>query len=318
MIQKLNHFPVTLFSVVMGVVGVGLAWRRASLVWGLPLWPFQVFFWIGLVTFVVLLVLYGLKWVAHPASARAEIAHPVRMTFVPTITTSLILLAVAAQDLMPTFATIAWWVGAVGQLLMTVLVMSAWSRRRDIGLEQLTPAWLIPVVGNIVTPLGAERIGSPELAWFSFGIGMVFWVGLLPLLLHRVLLHDPGLPTKLLPSLAIFAAPPAVGSLSWQALGGKADDPFSRILFGGAIMFVVLLVAQLPSLRTVPFSVPYWAYTFPLAATSTAALTMAQANQSVVYDVLAGLLLGTVTLLVLVIGALTLRAAGKGHLLRPE
>jgi hypothetical protein len=59
----------------------------------------------------------------------------------------------------------------------------------------------------VITPLAATEIGSLELAWFAFGVGMVFWLALLPLMLHRVLLYDHPLPAKLLPTLAIFVAP---------------------------------------------------------------------------------------------------------------
>ena len=40
---RLEHLPVALFSAVMGLGGVSLAWRRAALVWGVPEWPHLVF-----------------------------------------------------------------------------------------------------------------------------------------------------------------------------------------------------------------------------------------------------------------------------------
>ena len=133
-------------------------------------------------------------------------------------------------------------------------VLSAWFSRPDIGPTAMTPAWFIPVVGNVITPLAAAQLGSVELAWFAFGVGIVFWLGLLPLLLQRVLLHDPPLPAKLLPTIAIFIAPPAVAMLSWQALTGVADGPVVRVLYAAAMVFVVLLLAQVPRLRRLPFA----------------------------------------------------------------
>ena len=143
---------------------------------------------------------------------------------------------------------------------------------------------------------------------------------LLPLVLQRLLLHDGGLPDKLLPTLAILIAPPAVAMLAWQSLTGEVGDPVGRILYAAAMFFVILLAVQFGRLRRVPFALPYWAYTFPLAAASAAAVTVAgsDAVSGVAYDVVAVLLLTASTVLVLVVATLTLRAAGRGQICVPE
>ncbi len=308
---RLEHLPITLFSTVMGLGGLALAWRRAAHVWALPDWTWQILFWVAVAVFALITTLYAAKWARHAGAARAELRHPVRMTFAPTITISLLILATAGQDLVPTAARVAWWVGALGQLALTLAVVTAWFGRADITHNVVTPAWLIPVVGNILTPLAAARLGSVDLAWFAFGIGAIFWVGLFPLLLQRVLLHEQPLPGKLLPTLAIFIAPPAVGLLSWQSLTGQVDDPLGRILYAGALAFTALLLAQAARLHRIPFALPYWAYSFPLAAASAAAITMADARGGLGYTIVAGVLLTVTTVLVVVVAALTVRAAAR-------
>ncbi len=315
---RLAHLPVTLFSTVMGLGGLTLAWRRAAHVWDLPQWPWQLLFWAALGTFVLIAGLYAAKWVRHPAAARAELRHPVRMTFAPTITISLLILATAGQDLITPVARVAWWVGAIGQIALTLAVMTAWFGRADITHNVVTPAWLIPVVGNIITPLAAERLGSLDVAWFAFGVGVIFWAGLFPLLLQRVLLHEQPLPGKLLPTLAIFIAPPAVGLLSWQALTGHVDDALGRILYAGTLVFVAFLFAQAARLHSIPFALPYWAYSFPLAAASAAAIAMAGARGGAGYHVLGAILLTVTTVLVVWVAALTVRAAARRQICIPE
>ncbi len=302
----------------MGIGGLSLAWRRAGRVWDLPAWPAQALFWVALAVFVVVAVLYALKWVRHSEAAMAELRHPIRMTFAPTITIAILVLATAGQDLLPGVARAGWWVGTLGHLALTVAVLSAWFGRADIAIGQMTPAWFIPIVGNVLPPLAAGEIGSIDLAWFSFGVGLVFWTALLPLLLHRLLLHETPMPSKLLPTLAIFIAPPSVALLSWGSLTGTIEDPVGRILFAAAMMFVVLLLAQVRRLRAVPFALPYWAYSFPLAAASAAAVAMAGVQASVLYDVVGAVLLAATTVLVIAVGALTLLAAQRGQLLVPE
>jgi tellurite resistance protein len=317
-VHPLAHLPVTLFASVMGLGGLSLAWRLAGKVWDLPQWPAMTLLALATTAFLVIGTLYALKWARHPAPARAELRDPVRMTFAPTLTISMLVLATAGQDVAPALASALWWVGALGHLAATLAVLSVWFSRPDIGHGAVTPAWFIPVVGNVITPLAAAQLGSVELAWFTFGVGVVFWLGLLPLVLQRVLLHDPPLPAKLLPTIAIFMAPPAVVLLSWQALTGVVDGPVSRILYSAAMVFVLLLLAQVPRLRSLPFALPSWAYTFPLAAASAAAISMAGARPQVVYDVVAILLLAGTTVLVLAVSALTLGAAARHRICVPE
>lgn len=315
---SLRHLPVTLFAAVMGLGGAALAWRRAARVWGISELPFQVFLALAVLAFLVIGVAYAAKWLAHPAAARAELGHPIRMAFVPTLTIAILILATALSELAPTLASVLWWIGAVGHLAATVAVLSAWFARADIGAAHVTPAWFIPIVGNVITPLAAPAVGSVDFAWFAFGVGVTFWVGLLPLLLQRVLTHDQPLPPRLLPTIAIFIAPPAVIQLSWQSLTGAVDDPLGRVLYAAAMMFVVLLLAQLPRLRALPFALPFLAFTFPLAAGAAAAVAMAGARPGAAYDVVAVALLALATVVVLTVVALTVRLAARGQLLVPE
>ena len=315
---RLPHFPVSLFASVMGVGGLSLAWRRAAGVLSWPVAVAQGLFWAAAALFLGLLVVYLAKWVKHPEAARAELRHPIRMAFVPTITIAILILATAGQDLMPPVAKVAWWVGAIGHLALTAVTLSAWFTRRDIGAGMITPAWFIPVVGNVITPLAAPTLGSMELAWFAFGVGMTFWVALLPLLLQRVLTHEQPLAPKLTPTLAIFVAPPAVAMLSWQSLTGRLDDPPARILFSAALGFLVLLALQLPLLRTIPFAVPAWAYTFPLAAAAAATLAVAGDRHQAFSTALAIAVLALATVVVTGVAVLTGRAALRGQICIPE
>ncbi|MBM6399332.1 SLAC1 anion channel family protein [Phycicoccus sonneratiae] len=315
---SLAHLPVTLFASVMGVGGLSLAWRRAARTWAVPQWPAQVLLALAAATFLVVGAAYALKWVRFPAAARAELRHPVRMTFAPTLTVSLLVLATAGRDVAPGVASVLWWLGAVGHLAATFAVLGAWSARTDIGPAAVTPAWFVPVVGNVVAPLAAAEVGSVEVAWFAFGVGVVFWLALLPLVLHRLLLHDSPLPERLLPTVAILAAPPAVSLLAWQALTGTADGPVVRILGAATLAFVLLLAAHLPRLRRLPFGLPWWAYTFPLAAAAAAAVSVAGTRPQVGYDVVAAGLLVVATVVVVGVAGLTVRTATRREICRPE
>lgn len=314
----LRHIPVPLFASVMGLGGLALAWRRAAVVWELPTWPFHVLLGVAGVVFILVAAAYLGKLVRHPDAVRADLTHPIRMAFVPTITISLLILATGLTDLAPDLARVLWWIGAVGHLVATLYVISAWFGRRDITRDTMTPAWLIPIVGNVVTPLAAPAVGNLELAWFSFGVGAIFWLGLWPMLLNRVLVHDNPLPAKLTPTIAIFLAPPSVVALSWQSLTGSLADPVGIVLHATAVFFALLLLTQVPRLMRLPFSLPILAYTFPVATVATVTVAMAGATGSGFHTALAVIALVAATGIVLGAVGRVAWAAAQGQIFRPE
>lgn len=314
----IRHVPVPLFAAVMGMGGLALAWRRATFAWALPDWPWHILLGLAGLMFIAISLAYLAKLIRHADAVIEDLNHPIRMAFVPTITISLLILATGLSEIAPSFASGLWWVGAVGHLAATIHVIGSWFRRPDISPTVMTPAWLIPVVGNVVTPLAAPAVGNLELAWFSFGIGVIFWLGLWPLLLQRVLTHDTPLPEKLTPTIAIFLAPPSVIALSWQSLTGHLADPFGLIMHGAAVFFGFLLLAQIPKLRTIPFSLPILAYTFPVATVATVTVGMAAVTGSGFHTALGVIALAIATVVVLgAVGRVGI-AAVKGQIFQPE
>lgn len=317
-VQPIRNFPVQLFAGVMGLGGLSLAWRRAAAAWGLPAWTWQALLWLSCIAFVVVAGGYLAKLARFPQAVRADLTHPMRMVFVPTITISMLILAAGLADAAHGLASVLWWAGALGHLVATVYVIGTWFNRPDITRDAMTPAWLIPIVGNVVTPLAAPKVGDMGVAWFSFGGGVIFWLGLWPMLLNRILVHDNPLPPKLAPTLTIFLAPPSMIALSWQALTGVEVDPVVVILHDAAVFLSLLLCAQLHKLVKLPFALPVLAYTFPSAALASITVAMAGATGSGFHTAVATIALAAATLITLGAVGRVAFAAVRGDIFRPE
>lgn len=315
---RLAHFPVTFFAVVMGVAGLSLAWQRAAALLGAPAAVGQGLFWLSVALYAVVLAAYAAKAVRFSQAVRSELHHPVRLAFVPTSTIALLLLATAGQEIVPGPARAMWWIGAFGQLALTLYVVSAWISRSTFGTQHVNPAWFIPVVGLMVVPLAGVRFGPLDLVSFFFSVGMLFWLGMLPMVLSRLFVHEHPLPHQLLPTLAVLIAPPAVGLLSWLKLhGGELDIP-ARMLFDVAVFFALLFVAQAGRLRRIPFFLSWWAYSFPLAALGVATTVMATQVGGAGLVAGAWTLLGAVTALVAMLLVRTAVAVARGRICVPE
>lgn len=317
--SRLSHFPVTFFATVMGLAGLSLAWSRASAVIDVPERVGEVLFWISLAVYVAVLAAYLAKLVRHPRAVREELAHPVRLSFVPTITIALLLVATAGQHTATALAEAMWWAGAGGQLVLTLYVLSAWINRPIFALEHVTPAWFIPVVGLVVVPLAGVQYADLELSWFFFAVGVTFWIPLLAMVLSRLFVHDRPVPPRLLPTLAVLIAPPAVATVAYLRLVPEGSDgPVPRLLYYVALFFALLFLAQVNQLRKLPFFLSWWAYSFPFAALTVATAVMADAIGGWFFTTATWILLTAVSALVTLLVVRTAAGMIRGQICVPE
>jgi tellurite resistance protein len=143
----LEHVPVPLFAVVMGVCGLGLVWRKAHHVLSVPkasatpCWsPRQA---------------YSPRSPAVPGqgdppprTVAAEFSHPIRANFFPAVSISILLLSRAALSLGQTPALVLWGLGTAIHLGFTILLVRRWIvRNQDISTP--IPPGSFPLVGNI-------------------------------------------------------------------------------------------------------------------------------------------------------------------------
>ncbi len=75
------------------------------------------------------------------------------------------------------------------------------------------------------------------------------------IIFNRIIFHMP-LPVKLLPTLFILIAPPAVGFLSYINLTGELDA-FAHVLYNFALFLTILLLSQLPRFARLPFFISW-------------------------------------------------------------
>lgn len=272
--SRIRLFPVSFFSIIMGLAGFAIAAQRAEEVFAFPSGVGQGGAWFSAVLFVLMAAAYGIKLLRFPEEVVKELNHPIKLSFFPTISIGLILLSVAFRAEIPILSFWLFTLGAPLQLGFTLFVMSRWISHTHFEVHHSNPSWFIPVVGNILVPIAATSHGQSEIGWFFFSIGVVFWLVLLTIIINRVIFHNP-LPDKLAPTFFILIAPPAVGFVSYLKLTGGLDG-FARVLFYTALFTVLLLAALHRKFRGIKFFLSWWAYSFPMAAFAIASMLMFQ------------------------------------------
>jgi tellurite resistance protein len=302
--MRIAHYPVTFFAVGMGMMGLVLSIRAAEHAYSWSNTGSTAALFLAVAMLLAVAIGYLAKALNHFAEVKAEWNHPVRIAFFPAISISLLLLSAALLDQMPQIAHAVWLSATALQGVLALSVIGAWIGHRPFQQGQLTPAWFIPAVGNVIVPLAGARLGYMEVSWLFFSGGLIFWLVLLTLVMNRLMFHDP-LPGRMVPTLMILVAPPAVAFTAWLRLTGDVGH-FGHFLLSVAYVFALLVTTQLPKFRTMPFALSWWALSFPLAALSIASFGYAQAIGS---DAHRHIGLGLLALLVAVVVGLIARTA---------
>ncbi len=264
--NSLEFFPINMFALIMGLGGFTIATHQLERLIGLNpvISTISVLVTSGLLA--LFLALYAYKIVRYPAAVQAEWNNPVKLSFFPTISISLLILSACYLVPNKQISFWLWSTGTVLQFITAFAVIRFWIRKEHFKEQHLNPAWFIPAVGNIFVPIAGAAHGYIEVSWFFFSFGLLFWLILQTIIFNRLIFHTP-LPEKLLPTLFILIAPPSVGFLSYTTLTSHGFlDPFAHFLYYGALVMFLLLLSKFGQLARLRFSLSWWAYSFPMAA----------------------------------------------------
>ncbi len=269
---RLNNFPISFFSIILGLTGFSIAFQKVEEIIQLPFHLSGFFVWFTVAVFFLLTVVYLYKFIKLPQEVKNEFNHPIKLNFFPTFPISFLLLSIAFLGVDNDISKYMWFTGVITLFFVTVKILSIWMEKDKFQITHMSPAWFIPPVGSMVVPVSGVSHYSHEPLWFFFSLGLMFWVILLIIFFNRIIFHNP-LPNKLLPTLFILIAPPAIGFISYVKLTGEVNE-FARILYYFALFLTILLFSQYKMFKKIEFFLSWWAYSFPLSAISIASILM--------------------------------------------
>ncbi|MBN2867005.1 MAG: SLAC1 anion channel family protein [Thiotrichales bacterium] len=307
--NRLAYFPASFFGMIMGITGTSIAYKATEPFWQTGALMGQGLLYLVTALFAILSIAYFLKIVRFPKEVLVELKHPIKMNFVPAISISMLLLSIGYENIgQHQLSFWLWSIGATAQLALTLWVLYNWVHHDFFVPEHSNPAWFIPIVGNIVVPIAGVHHAVIDISWFFFSIGLIFWLTLQAILLNRIIFHAP-LVERLVPTLFILIAPPAVGFISYVGLNGGEVNQFAKVLYFFALFLTLLMAVSFSKFRKLNFALSWWAYTFPLAAMSIASFLMAKKSGFVIYQGIGIAVLSVLSLMVLWFGFKTLQAA---------
>lgn len=300
--------PPAIFPPILGLFGLGIAWRRGQGTFGIPEAPVEGYLGAVSLLFLFALMAYGAKVFFRPQVLTEDFRTLPGRAGLAALTMSLMMLAAV---LVPYAPRLAAWLLAGGVVLHALVALSA--LRLYLGgpeeARQVTPVMHLTFVGLINAPLAAVPLGMTLVAegilWYALAAAAIVWAaGLKPLLSGTA-------PAPLRPLQAIHLAAASLLGTAAHLLGyatlGNALALFSALLF-------LLLVARARWLTEAGFSGFWSAFTFPIAAFAGVLFLSAESLGSEPVRTVAGLVLIAATLIIPPIAFRVMQLWAKGIL----
>jgi tellurite resistance protein len=300
--------PPAIFPPILGLLGLGIAWRRGQDAFGIPGAPVEGLLGAVTLLFLFALAAYGAKAAMRPRVLTEDFRTLPGRAGLAALTMSLMMLAAV---LLPYAPRLAAWVLA-GGVVLHAMVAAAALRIFMAGPEearQVTPVMHLTFVGLINAPLAAVPLGMTSVAtaifWYALAAALAVWALALRPLLWGVF------PPPLRPLQAIhLAAASLMGS--GAHLLGYANLGHAFTLFSAALFAVLLL--RLRWLTEAGFSGFWSAFTFPIAAFAGLLFMTSESLGSEAVRTAAGLVLIAGTLVIPPIAFKVMQLWAKGVL----
>lgn len=309
---KLPLVPASFFGMVLGLVGLGSSWRAAHAAWGLPSLVGEGIMLVAVVAWAMVTVLFAAKWLAAGDAARAEALHPVQCCFIGLAGVATMLTGLAVQ---PYSLPAAWVLFASGGAFTLGFALwrtgVLWQGGRDPAAS--TPVLYLPTVaGSYVTAIGCASLGYPEWGRLAFGAGVLSWLAIESVLVHRFY-TAAEMPPALRPTLGIQLAPPTVGAAAYVSLTSGPPDMLVLGLIGYGMLQLLLLARLSRWIFAAGVTMSAWSFSFGLTALSTALVRLVGRGATGPVAVLAPVvfILVSAAIAALVLRTLWLLASGR-------
>lgn len=284
--RNVLHLPAGYFGMVLGIIGMGFAWRYASTLWAVPRAIGDGLVMLAIAIWSLLTLAFGLRLIRFPHSVLREMRHPVASSFVSLFPATTMLVAIGITPWTRTLAILLFVLGVTLQLSYAAW-QSAGLWRGSHPQEATTPGLYLPTVANnFISAMACGALGFQDAGLVFLGAGIFSWLSLEPAILHR--LRSAGeLPAPLRTSLGIQLAPALVACNAWLAVNGGHADVMAKMLFGYGLLQLLFMVRLLPWYMKQPFNASFWSFSFGVSALASTGLHLGHDSSAGFFPALA-------------------------------
>ncbi|HHL3836472.1 TPA: C4-dicarboxylate transporter [Klebsiella pneumoniae] len=303
--EKFQTVSFDLYSSVMGITGLGLVWRAAAKTYDVSALPGEVFLATGLAVFLVLTGIQLLRLVFCRQIILAEWHSRASKNFFCAATISGFLLAMGLLPYSILLAKVLWIAAVAAQIFFLTCTFRRWLIDQ-LDTHEISPVWLIPMVGNASPAFAGVDLGFPGLSKMLLFSALLCWALFMPLILWRIVFVRPVTPQKAMPGLAIMVSAPAVIAVGLYCIYGGMNDVIEFMAWT-ALFFAIVLISLWRRMIPDTFGRIWWGFTFPSTALASALIRVDAASMTTLNHTLALAALTFATFVVCSIIVMTVR-----------
>jgi len=262
---------------VLGLSGLGQAWRVASRLWHAPPAIAESVLCVATLVWLGLLLGYAGHAIRRPGLTAEEFRHPVAGSTPALLGICTLLICLAVLPYSRPVAVALAGAGLAWHLLFSLWhTGKLWQGGRQ-PIDTAPTLYLPTVAGNFSGAAALGALGQTSWAWLLLGAGVFSWLALEPLVIRRLWHGDP-LPAGQRSLLGIQFAPPVVCSAAVLVVAPDAPQPWLLILLGYGF-FQLLIGLRLGAwLSSQPFSHSWWAFSFGVVSATVTCVKLAAAG----------------------------------------
>jgi len=294
------------FPPILGLFGIGLAWRRAADVFSISGGPAELA--LGAITLLFLFALfaYFAKFLRRPASFIEDLRILPGRSGLSAGTASAMLLAAVILPYSVSAASLTLVVALVAHAVVAfAVILILWSAPPE--QRSMSPVWQLTLVGFIIAPVAAIPLGAALISQLimvaTLPMAIAIWIG------HALTTRRQPVPPPLRPLLLIHFSPLCLFGITSALIGLTGI----AAVFGWlSIGVLAVFIFRFRYLTSAGFTPMWGAFTFPLAAFSNLMLLLAPVGEP--FRILGGLSLIAGTFVVVYIAQRILKLWANGKL----
>jgi len=257
-----------------------------------------VLFWLNAIVLFYSLACWILMWFVTPGKIKAIVNNANALVFLPTVPVGVV---VFANNLMALrgrffpglgglFPAVLWMASSLLIIVLAVHFIDRVFASANIEIQHSTFGWLIPPVALLIIPLGAplflsvfSAAAAEAIVLLSFalwGAGFFAYLFVNAAVTHRYFFHEMPV-NQMTPSVWVGLGPIGAGAAGLLSLSRAVQampdlrpladfgTGFALLLWGfGLIWYLVSIALTLRKafFENIPYTMGWWAFTFPLGA----------------------------------------------------
>ncbi|MFS7529187.1 hypothetical protein ACJ8CT_17220 [Klebsiella pneumoniae] len=202
-------------------------------------------------------------------------------------------------------AKVLWIAAVAAQIFFLTCTFRRWLIDQ-LDTHEISPVWLIPMVGNASPAFAGVDLGFPGLSKMLLFSALLCWALFMPLILWRIVFVRPVTPQKAMPGLAIMVSAPAVIAVGLYCIYGGMNDVIEFMAWT-ALFFAIVLISLWRRMIPDTFGRIWWGFTFPSTALASALIRVDAASMTTLNHTLALAALTFATFVVCSIIVMTVR-----------